>query len=294
MLKRKLGQYGLMAAAPAMLLASTSALHAAGGDVYPKLGFSGSSSSGIATVVDTFDNPASFENNNVNGGPAGTNWYDGFNPPAPNIRLDYGSATAVATATETWSPLNSPDTTLGSPSSGSVKLAWNWNPAVDGDGSAAFTMDILNTAQSFTSVSFDMMIDPSSTHGQFANPGFNDYGFFQVFAKDQSYNQREGAGGPDGGSLGDVAGEDPTTGLADNGTADSTYGAGVWERFTVDFSGASKNIRGIVFQSFSQGVAGPQAIYLDNITLNAVPEPASLGMLAIAGSSLLMRRRRQV
>jgi hypothetical protein len=301
MLKRKMGQFGLLAAAPAVLLASASAVHA-------QYAVAGTSS----LVVDTFNNPASFTNNEVNGGPAGTNWYDGFNPPPPNIRLDYGSATATAHHSVTWSPLNSPDTSLGSPTSGSVKLAWTWNTVADGDGSAAFTMDILNTAQAFTSVSFDMYIDPSSTHGQYANngpstagtaaaytdpSGYNDYGYMQIFAKDQSYNQREGTGGPDATSIGDSIGNNPTTGLADTGTAETAYGAGMWERFTVDFTGAAKNVRAIVFQSFSQGESGSQAIYLDNITLNSatpIPEPASIGLLALAGSSMLMRRRRQV
>jgi hypothetical protein len=292
--KRKMGQLALAVGAPMVLLASASAVHAQ------------YAMSGNSLVVDSFDNAASFTNNEVNGGPAGTNWYDNFAPPPPNVRLDYGSATAESSHSATWSPLNSPNPNFGGAGSGSVKLAWNWNTTADGDGSAAWTMDILNTAQSFTSISFDMMIDPTSTHGQFANDnpntnpagtaqaypnsaGFEDYGYFQVFTKDQNYNQNEATGGPDSGSLGDVDGKDPVTGVAD-----TSYGAGVWERFTVSLIGSSKNVRGIVFQSFSQGESGSQAIYLDNITLNAVPEPASLGLLALAGSSMLMRRRRQV
>jgi len=259
---------------------------------------------GNSLIVDTFDNAASFTNNEVNGGPAGTNWYDGFNPPPPNVRFDYGSATAKANHSVTWSPLNSPNPALGGAGSGSVELAWTWNTVADGDGSAAWTMDVQNTAQSYTSISFDMMIDPSSTHGQYANDGstpvagtdttysnsqgYEDYGYFQLFTKDQNYNQNEGIGGPDSGSIGDVDGKDPVT-----GATDTSYGTGVWEHFTVSLVGSAKNVRGIVFQSYSQGESGSQAIYLDNITLNAVPEPASFGLLALAGSSMLMRRRRQ-
>jgi hypothetical protein len=276
-----------------LLLASTSAVHAQYAVV------------GNSTIVDTFDNAASFTNNEVNGGPAGTNWYDGFNPPPPNVRLDYGSATAEANHSVSWSPLNSTNPALGSPTSGSVKLSWTWNTVADGDGSAAWTMDILNTAQSYTSVSFDLMIDPNSTHGQYANDGatpvagtdtvypnsagYEDYGYFQLFTKDQNYNQNEGTGGLDSNSLGDTPGKDPATGLIESSDA-----AGVWEHFTINLIGAAKNVRGLVFQSYSQGESGFQAIYLDNITLNAVPEPASLGLLALAGSSMLMRRRRQV
>lgn len=291
MSKRKLGRLGLVAGAPVVLLAA-SAVHAQYATV------------GNSLIVDTFDNSASFTNNEVNGGPAGTNWYDGFNPPPPNVRLDYGSATAEANHSVTWSSNNSPNPALGSPTSGSVKLAWTWNTTADGDGSAAWTMDILNTAQKYTSLSFDMEIDPNSTHGQYANnspnspagtastypntAGYEDYGYFQVFTKDQNYNQNEGRGGPESGSLGDVDGSDPVTGIPE-----TSYEAGQWEHFTVSLIGAAQNVRGIVFQSYSQGESGFQAIYLDNITLNAVPEPASLGLLAVAGSSMLMRRRRR-
>jgi hypothetical protein len=273
--------------ASALLLASASAVHA-----------------GVAAYTQSFDSSASFTNNEVNGGPAGTNWYDGFNPTPINIRFDYGSATATANHSVTWSSNNSPDPANGALGSGSVKLGWLWNTTADGDGSAAFTMDIQNTAGVYTSIGFDMYIDPSSTHGQFANDGatvvagtstpypnssgFEDYGFFQVFTKDQTYNQNEAHAGPDSGSLGDVVGTDPVT-----GAAETSYGAGVWEHFQVNLTGTGKNVRGITFQSFSQGESGPQAILLDNITLNVVPEPASLGMLAVAGSSVLLRRRRQ-
>jgi hypothetical protein len=204
--------------------------------------------------------------------------------------LDYGTPTVTATHTVTESANNSPNPNLGSPTSGSLKLAWTFNTATDTDGAAAFTMDIFHSNQTFTSISFDMYVDPTSTPDASSNAGYTEYGYFQIFTRDQSnsYQENEVKGGPDSSGLGATPGTDPVTGLPD-----ATFGTGVWEHFTVKLIGAAQNLSGLTFQDFSNGTNGPDAIYLDNITLNAVPEPASLGLLAVAGSSMLMRRRRR-
>jgi hypothetical protein len=38
-------------------------------------------------------------------------------------------------------------------------------------------------------------------------------------------------------------------------------------------------------------VSGPQ-VFIDDVTASAIPEPASIGFLALTGSALVLRRRR--
>jgi hypothetical protein len=95
------------------------------------------------------------------------------------VRFDFGSAAATATHSSVFSSAQN----NGTAGSGSLQLSWAWNHTADGDSAAAFTLDMLNTARTYTSLSFDILIDPSSTVG--AN---GDYGFFQVATRNGSYN----------------------------------------------------------------------------------------------------------
>src|ERR1019366_1500683 len=123
MSKRKLGRLGLVAVAPAVFLASASVVHAQ----YPLI------NGGYSELINTFDSPSSFVTGNPDQPDNSTNRT--YNPPPNWFGYDNGTATVKATNSVTWSSQNnSPDPTLGSPTSGSAKLAWTFNTTADGQG----------------------------------------------------------------------------------------------------------------------------------------------------------------
>jgi hypothetical protein len=188
-------------------------------------------------------------------------------PQVPNVRFDYGSPNS---GTPSWSSQDAG----GNPASGSVELSM----VLAGSGSAGFTFDLFNNAQNFSNLSFDVMVDPSSTPE--AAGVAAGYGYFQVATRDGSYTFNGIS----------AIGEDI-------GAAYTGYTAGEWQHFSVALTGANQSIRALTFQDYGgpgQNVNGPVILYIDNIDLTPVPEPSSIALIGLGGALLLgVVRRRQ-
>jgi hypothetical protein len=214
-----------------------------------------------AQYLNTFDTSGSF-----------TTGSRTFNPPPIWIGFDFGSATATANHSIAWTSLDAG----GNAGSGSVQLGWTWNTAVDGAGSAAFTMDLLpSPGQSFVggTLSFDLYLDPSSTPGN-----FNDYGFFQVIARNtDAYNFDD-------------------TGVG-NGLSTFVTAPGQWTHVSIPLNATTGNlIRALTFQDFSgtdRNINGPELIDIDNLQLTPapVPEPSTIALAGIGVAGLISIRR---
>jgi hypothetical protein len=225
----------------------------------------------MAVNSDSFDNSSSFVTSSGFPSYGSYGWDNTGSPQVPNVRFDYGSATAASSATETWSSNDA----AASPTSGSLQLSWNWNYAADGANSAAFTIDLYNNPVTASVLSFDMMIDSNSTPDAYGG-----YGYFQVFTRDGSYSEND---------TGSADGEFGNPGYG----SPASPGAGVWTHVIIPLSGADSSVRAITLQDYDSSdrdITGPETIYIDNLTLT-VPEPASLSMLSLSALALLRRRR---
>jgi hypothetical protein len=210
--------------------------------------------------LNTFDNSGSFVTSTSFPAFGSYGLDNPGSPQVPNVRFDFGSPTATANNSIAFSSTEN----NGAAGSGSLALSWNWNFTADGASAAAFTMDLLNNAQTYSSISFDILIDPSSTVGL-----NGDYGFFQVATRNGAYNF-------DSTSLG----EGFTT-------------AGVWEHVTIPLDGSDNSIRALTFQDFddaNRSINGTETIYIDNLALN-VPEPSTVALLGAGVAGLLSLRR---
>ncbi|MGD0206522.1 MAG: hypothetical protein ABSC89_02795 [Verrucomicrobiota bacterium] len=163
-----------------------------------------------------------------------------YNPPPMAIAYDFGDDSAP---TIDW--VSGPTYDAGGSSgSGSVQLKWTW---AGGSGNEAFTMDLFASAQNLAggTLSFDIMIDPSSTAGT-----NSDYGYFQVIARDSAYNWN------------------PTS-LAEGLLTAAGSSVGTWANVSIPLgSGADSLIRALTFQISNDGnISGSQTIYIDNLQL---------------------------
>jgi hypothetical protein len=166
-----------------------------------------------------------------------------YNPPPIAISYDFGDDSA---ATVDWIAGPTHDAG-GSSGSGSVELKWTW---AGGSGNEAFTMDLFAAPGvdcSGGTLSFDVMIDPSSTAGT-----NNDYGYLNVITRDGSYTWS------------------PTS-LAEGLLTAAGGTAGTWGHVSIPL-GTSTNsiIRALTFQITNDGdINGSQTVYIDNLQLTA-------------------------
>jgi hypothetical protein len=218
-----------------------------------------------AQYLNTFDTSSSF----VTGAANRT-----YNPPPAWFGFDYGTPTASSTASVSWSS-NDYNNSL---TSGSAKLNWTFNTTADGAGSAAFTMDLFGSAQNYSggTLSFDIMVDPSSTLDAYGG-----YGYFQVFTRDGSYNDNatsfaEELGNP-------------------NYSSPASPGAGVWQSVSIALgNGADSSIRALTFQDYTdtgRNINGSETIYIDNVQLTPVPEPSTIALAGLGIAGLFLTRR---
>jgi hypothetical protein len=162
-----------------------------------------------------------------------------YNPPPMAISYDFGADPA---ATVDW--VSGPTYDAGGSSgSGSVELKWTWA----GSGNEAFTMDLFPSGQNLAggTLSFDIMIDPSSTAGT-----NSDYGYLNVVARDGGY------------------GWNPTS-LAEGLLTAAGGTVGTWAHVSIPLgSGADSTVRALTFQISNDGnISGSQTIYIDNLQL---------------------------
>lgn len=204
-----------------------------------------------------------------------------YNPPPESFVFDYGGSGPTAHHSVAWTGAENDGGPAGS---GSVQLSWTFNGPSSGGATAAFTTDVFPYATGtqpgamVTDISFNLMVDPSSTQDKYGG-----YGFFQVFTRDESYNV---VSTPFSEELGNPSYGGP-----------STSDAGTWESINIPFS-TPVPVRGITLQDYDDGsttgrdIVGPETIYIDNMSITyEVPEPASLGLLGVSLPALLMRRR---
>jgi hypothetical protein len=163
-----------------------------------------------------------------------------YNPPPIAISYDFGDDSA---ATVDWVAGPTYDAG-GSSGSGSVELKWTW---AGGSGNEAFTMDLFASAQNLAggTLSFDIMIDPSSTAGT-----NSDYGYLNVIARDSAYTWT------------------PTS-LAEGLLTAAGGTVGTWAHVSIPLgTGADSSIRAFTFQISNDGnISGSQTIYIDNLQL---------------------------
>lgn len=159
----------------------------------------------------------------------------------------------------------------GNPNSGSLKMDMPFRVALGGDNKFAYTGDLFfpgqNFAAAYTSLQFDLKVEPGSALDAFGNHGF--FAFVSRETDNYNYNQILGV----------------NLNPADDGN---------WVTYTIPTTSmlATRAFTTQLYGGPSQNIEGRVVMWLDNIRL--VPEPSSMGTLAIVGIGALLgwRRRR--
>ena len=175
-------------------------------------------------------------------------------------RFDFGSVTH----TTSLSPMDA----NGNPSSGSMQVVLGFN-AANANNQGAHTTDRwypgLNGAD-YSSLSFDLKIDPNSAVDAFGNNGY----FAMVIRNTDGYNYITQFGG-------------------------NVRSADGWRHISTPLTGPYDHIRALTFNLYggpSQNLTGDVTMYLDNIMFTAVPEPSTLALVGLGTLGLLAFRRR--
>jgi hypothetical protein len=230
------------------------------------LAISGSVSRADIPVFDvTFDNAGSFATST--GFPNySTYGLDNSSTPIPNVRFDFGGTTTTAGNVGIAFSTND---AAGNPASGSIKFTIPMDVTVDGNNTkGAFTFDFYHNttaASNLTSLSFDVMVDPSSSPEQTNNVAAG-YGFLQFVSRDANY------------SFNSITNFGEDVGAAYTGVT-----AGHWQHVVIPLNDTVPDdvIRGLTFQLYGgagQNIMGTVIMYLDNITVStagAIPQPTN-------------------
>jgi hypothetical protein len=184
-------------------------------------------------------------------------------------RFDYGSATSISAAS--WSSLDA----QGNPSSGSELITYTLNTTADGTAQAAETLDLLYPGQNVGDLSFDMMIGTGS-----AVDLYGGYGDFKVTTRlTDNYNSQT--------ALENELG--PSWGLP--------LTAGQWVHIDIPLNSTTGTaVRALTLQEYSgsdRNINGNEYIYIDNLTMTAVPEPTMLALAGLGAAGLMIFRRRK-
>ncbi len=213
----------------------------------------------------TFDNAGSFATS-TNFPNYNTYGLDNSSTPIPNVRFDYGGGTT--TAANVGMAFSTNDA-AGNPASGSIKFTIPMDVTVDGGNTkGAFTFDFYHNgtaATNLSSLSFDVMVDPTSTPEQTNNVA-GGYGYLQFVSRDANYSF----------NLIPNFGEDV-------GAAYTGVTAGNWQHVVIPLNSTVPDdaIRGLTFQLYGgagQNIAGTVILYFDNITVSvagAIPQPTN-------------------
>jgi hypothetical protein len=256
---------------------------------YPQVGNTG--------IINTFDTASSFST------------VASYNPPPMIVRTD-GTvfATNVSAKWSNGGAAGGFDNTAstGGPAlqgtagdtGGSLKLSQTFSTSAGSHG-MSWTFDIYPGGfdQMATSVSFDILVDPKST----GVSQYNDYGYFQLAQRSDSYgytriDQTLYENGKFIGTTASFGGSTYSGPGISLGNSTGSPDVGVWDHIEYDFS-TPQQLRAITLQDFSRGGTSGQngtVIYdIDNLDVGLVPvpEPASLGLLALGVPALLKRRR---
>jgi hypothetical protein len=193
----------------------------------------------LTNYQNTFDTQNSMTNNTRN-----------YNPPP------------MGAAPESWGNAANSNA-VWSASSNAMQLSWTWDYTANGAGAAVFTMDLFASAVSCSggTLSFDILVDPSSTPG-----GYGDYGYFQVISRDGSYGWND-------------------TGYGSGLLTAAGGSTGNWGHVSIPLgTGAASTVRGLTFQFYNdagRAIVGPETVYIDNLQIatvgTAAPTPYSIG-----------------
>lgn len=243
------------------------------------------------TYTNTFDTSASFLTGNAN---------RTYNPPPTWAGLSYGGTAPLLHNEAVWSPIDHTGN-----SGGSLELSWKFNEPADGSNgngsgtgpgggeSAGFVLDLEpSPGVTFSSISFYVMVDPRTATNSLGTgstlDAYGGYGYFQIAAADtDAYNY------------------DSISNISVNGTNEgggyelgnpnyTGSDAGTWEHVTAPITTA--DTRALYIQDFNdyegRNIDGYETIYIDDLVLTPVPEPASISLLALGLPALLKRRRK--
>ena len=194
-----------------------------------------------------------------------------FDSSSSPFRYDFGNAVSPSV---TWASGPTYDAG-GSISSGAVKLSWTWAGTV---GGADFTADILGTPTDCAgaTLSFDIYVDPASTPGN-----YGDYGYFQ-------FNTRTGNAYTYGPSY-------VNSSLVGSGNVVGAVGQ--WAHVSVVLGAEASTLRALTFQDYTDSgrgpINGPMTLYIDNLTITPVPEPATFALVGLGLAALWACRRQK-